>query len=66
MVKVNPVYINSTSQYRLVGTVQDDPADLELQLYVDADFAGDRLTGKSASGGFLVLSGPNTFLHSSP
>ena len=54
-------YINSTPQYRLVSTVQDDPADLELQLYVDADFAGDRLTGKSTSGGFLVLSGPNTF-----
>ena len=54
-------YINSTPQYRLVGTVQDSPTDLELQLYVDADFAGDRLTGKSTSGGFLVLTGPNTF-----
>ena len=55
------ININSTPQYRLVGTVQDSPTDLELQLYVDADFAGDRLTGKSTSGGFLVFTGPSTF-----
>ena len=35
--------------------------DLRLSLYVDADFAGCRLTAKSTSGGFLVLKGPNTF-----
>ena len=54
-------YINSTPHYRLVGTIEDDPEHLKLRLYVDADFAGDRLTGKSTSGGFLVLYGPNTF-----
>jgi len=36
-------YIDSTPQYRLVGTIKDNPEDLELRLYVDADFAGDRL-----------------------
>ena len=54
-------YIDSTPQYRLVGTIQDSPENLELHLNVDADFAGDRLSGKSTSGGYLVLHGPNTF-----
>ena len=36
-------------------------AAVELRLYVDADFAGDRLTGKSTSGRFLILYGPSTF-----
>ena len=54
-------YIHSTPHYRLVGTINDNPDHLELHLYVDADFAGDRLSGKSTSGGFMVLSGPNTF-----
>ena len=54
-------YINSTPHYRLVGTIKDDPEHLELRLYVDADFDGDRRPGKSTSGGFLVLHGPNTF-----
>ena len=54
-------YIHSTPHYRLVGTINDSPDQLELHLYVDADFAGDRLSGKSTSGGFMVLHGPNTF-----
>ena len=54
-------YINSTPRYRLVGTIEDDPEHLELRLYVDADFAGGRLTSNSTSGWFLVLYGPNTF-----
>ena len=39
---------------------KDSPEALELHLYVDADFAGDRLTGESTSGGYLVLVGPNS------
>ena len=54
-------YINSTPHYRLVGTINDIPEQLELRLYVDADFAGDPLSGKSTSGGVRVLHGPNTF-----
>ena len=44
-------YIASTPHYRLVGTIQDKPDDLELRLYVDADFAGDKTTARSTSGG---------------
>ena len=54
-------YIASTPHYRLVGTIQDKPEDLELRLFVDADFAGDRSTARSTSGGFLVLTGPSSF-----
>ena len=54
-------YIHSSLQHRLVGAVGDLPDDVRLRLYVDADFAGDRLDAKSTSGGFLVLYGENTF-----
>jgi hypothetical protein len=50
-----------TPEYRSCGKV-NDPADaLSLRLYVDADYAGCRLTARSTNGGFLVLVGPNTF-----
>ena len=54
-------YINTTKTYRLVGQVGDDPRELRLALYVDADFAGEKSDAKSNSGGYLVLKGPNTF-----
>ena len=54
-------YIASTPHYRLVGTIQDKPEDLELRLFLDADFAGDKSTARSTSGGFLALSGPSSF-----
>ena len=54
-------YIHTTLGHRLVGTVGDAADTLWLRLYVDADFAGDRLDAKSTSGGFLVLYGKNTF-----
>ena len=54
-------YINGSLDTRQVGFVGDPPADLELWLFVDADFAGDQSDLKSTSGGFLVLVGPNTF-----
>ena len=50
-------YINSTTNYRLAATVADQPEDLELHLYVDADFAGEKQDAKSTSGGFLALVG---------
>jgi len=53
-------YINSTKDFRLVGAVHDEPKDLKLRLYVDADFSGEREDTKSTSGGWLVLYGPNT------
>jgi hypothetical protein len=54
-------YMSSSSEYKLVGQVLDDPSQLELVLYVDADFAGDRQDAKSTSGGYLVLQGPSAF-----
>ena len=54
-------YLHTTQHYQLVGKVMDQAPLLSLRLYVDADFAGDRLTGKSTNGGYLVLVGPNTF-----
>ena len=53
-------YIDSTPHHRLVGTINDSPEQLGLRLYVDADFAGVRLSAKSTSGVFLILYGPNT------
>ena len=44
-----------------MGTVQDAADDLELVLYVDADFCGERAHTKSTSGGYLVLHGPQTW-----
>ena len=52
-------YIHSTTLYRLVGVIKDNPQDLHFALYADADYAGER-DAKSTSGGFLVLKGPNT------
>ena len=52
-------YIHSTTHYRLVGVIKDNPQDLHLALYADADSAGER-DAKSTSGGFFVLKGPNT------
>ena len=42
-------YINSTPHYRLAGVINDPPEKLELYLYVDAGFAGDKAHAKSTS-----------------
>ena len=54
-------YLNSTIHYGLLGKIGDPPEDLELSLFVDADFAGDKEDTKSTSGNFPVLTGPNTY-----
>ena len=54
-------YIDSSKTHRLVGTIRDDPGELHLALYVDADFAGEKADARSTSGGYLVLKGPNSF-----
>ena len=54
-------YMSASSNYKLVGQVLDNPEQLELALYVDADFAGDRQDAKSTSGGYLALKGPSAF-----
>ena len=54
-------YVNSSKTHRLVGSVRDEPRELHLALYVDADFAGEKADARSTSGGYLVLKGPNSF-----
>ena len=50
-------YIDSTCDIVLRGWVGDDAATLELTLYADADFAGDRPLMTSTTGGCLALHG---------
>ena len=54
-------YINSSLDLHLKGHVGDSLDQLQLSLYSDADFAGDKSTSKSTTGIFLALTGPNTF-----
>ena len=55
-------YIHGTPDMQLVGWINDDPKDLRLDLYADADFAGDKKTMKSTSGCIIALTGPNTYM----
>ena len=54
-------YINGTTQWRHNGFVGDDPEDVTLGLFSDADFAGDKAGQRSTSGVFLALYGAYTF-----
>ena len=46
----------------LIGYIGDSPSALSLQLYADADFAGDWPSFKFTSGTRLCVRGPNTYL----
>jgi len=54
-------YINSSLDVACYGWVGDSWEDVELTIYADADWAGDKPTFHSTSGCFLCLSGRNTF-----
>ena len=54
-------YLDSTSHYRLSGKIGDSADKLKLLLFVDADLAGSMDDTKSRSGGYLVISGPNSW-----
>ena len=54
-------YINTSLDYKLKGHIGDNPKDLNITLYSDADFAGCLDTAKSTSGVFIALTGPNSF-----
>jgi hypothetical protein len=54
-------YINGSRDLVLRGHIGDDPSNLELRLYTDADLAGDRPSFRSTTGVLLVLQGPNTW-----
>ena len=53
-------YLHSTKDYQLFCYVNDPLGDLYLELYVDADFCGDREDAYSTNGGWLVLAGPDS------
>ena len=55
-------YINSSLDTFMYSWIGDTPEDVEIVLYCDADLSGDRTDGKSTSGVFLCLMGPNTFV----
>ena len=53
-------YMHRSADYLMLGWANDAPDDVYLELFVDANFAGDKEDAKSTSGGWLVLKGPNT------
>ncbi len=54
-------YVNCTLHLRQVGWVNDGKDNIGVHLYADADFAGCKRTGRSTSGAFLCMGGPDTF-----
>ena len=53
-------YMHRSADFLMLGWANDDVKDVYLELFVDANFAGDKEDAKSTSGGWLVLKGPNT------
>ena len=47
-------YIAGSKNYMLKAIVSDDPKDLELWYFADADLAGDPEDTKSTSGGGIL------------
>ena len=53
-------FMNGSAAWRKIGFIGDSPDELELGLFSDADFAGDRVGMRSTSGVFLALYGPHS------
>ena len=53
-------YIHTTKDFVQVSWLGDAKEDLKLQIYADADFAGDPRTQRSTSGVVLALAGSHT------
>ena len=47
------------ADFTLVGQITDVPANVRLELYVDADFAGDSDSALSTNGGWLRVARSN-------
>ena len=54
-------YMNGSTAWRQIGFIGDSADELQLALFSDADFAGDKATLRSTSGVFLALYGPHSF-----
>ncbi len=48
-------YLNGTVAWWQIGFIADGPDELELGLFSDADFAGDRYAMRNTSGVSLAL-----------
>jgi len=53
-------YINSTLSHKLYSWVGDEPKDISVGQYADADLAGCPETQRATSGAHLILEGPHT------
>ena len=53
--------VNGSVAWRQIGFIGDTADDLQLGLFSDADFAGDKATLRSTSGVFLALYGNHSF-----
>ncbi len=53
--------MSDSAEWRQIGFIGDTPDELELGLFSDADFAGDRADMRSTSGVFLALYGTHRF-----
>jgi len=54
-------YLHGSKGTQFVGVVGDEAKDLTLRIFADSDFASDRLTARSTTGGLIAVCGPNTF-----
>jgi hypothetical protein len=54
-------YINCSKHLRQIGYVGNLPKDISLDVYADADFAGDVASQKSTTGVHLCLEGTRTY-----
>ena len=52
-------YIHSTLDMHQIGYVGDKIEDIELTLFADADFAGNKMNSHSTSGIHLAMMGPS-------
>lgn len=53
-------YMKTTRHYQLQGVVNNNKEDVHLELFVDADFSGERKDSKSTSGAWMRLAGTQT------
>ena len=54
-------YIDTSVGYVQTGFIGDNPDDLSLSTFADADFAGDAISQRSTSGVHLSLNGPRSY-----
>ena len=53
-------YLFHAQENFISGWISDEPADIFLEMFVDADFCGDEKDCYSTSGGWVQFTGPST------